>query len=134
MCVPVQYTSPQNSKTLVDLLVGVSSLSSLFYQATWLRAYSCLQQWPRGAVARIGRATHINTHIWELPARYNCSLLLVTKKFHYNSWVCSNVNLMQWVILLFVFIFTHLTTHQQIGAIAALSIPIFQTKCYCGNS
>lgn len=58
--------TPQNSTTSVDLLVGGSSLSSLFNQATWLRAYSCLHQRPGGVVVRIGSATLTDAHIWEL--------------------------------------------------------------------
>lgn len=61
MLLKVCCSSPQSREPLVVLLVGVSSLSSLFNRATWLRAYSCLQQWPRGVVGKIGSATHINT-------------------------------------------------------------------------
>lgn len=92
MLLKVCCSSPQSREPLVVLLVGVSSLSSLFNRVTWLRAYSCLQQWPRGVVGKIGSAAHINTFgkwlvQWRLTAGHQA---VFTTAFHYSiSIKCS---------------------------------------------
>lgn len=99
-------TVDKNCKTSADLLARVFSLSSLFIQATWLKAYSCLQQRPLGLVARIGRATHINSHIRELFGTASVYHWPLSFSITTAGMLKCSFNAIS--ILLLIFIFTHL--------------------------